>query len=354
LFAGCKDQIPTAQQMPLDLAPNYSATLSPSLQGLDTPHQCETLVLGERGALQYRSTRISLHYPQGIVRKANGKTRTFVYRRFDEDGVLLRQARCVLPDAPGARELAIARFRFGGDPRLLSGNAQARGGAGSSFPVGQTPGFSVSRSPDGESPPDCEEYRCYGDYEEIVVPGECTDGKSRGSDGVCYCDNGSDQPDCWLNPDDPENPPGGCDPAFDSCGGGGGGDDTYFDDENWDCHTTPECVLREPEPSEASAISSAIQQIKEHNPVCQDIKATAIAVNQNGSMIWDNRIKDEHNRTILADIHWDHHRNVFVFHFWRDGIDAKTVAHEAMHAMGWLHGGTYHGRSMREWESECT
>src|SRR5690625_933533 len=83
----------------------------------------------------------------------------------------------------------------------------------------------------------CPEGEICFELPPIDVIGECDEGKIRepGSDH-CVCENGSAEPDCWID-HDPHNPGGGdeCDPGLDNCGGGpgggGGGGDAHPDAE---------------------------------------------------------------------------------------------------------------------------
>ena len=154
-----------------------------------------------------------------------------------------------------------------------------------------------------------------------------------------------------------------CDPAAMAAGRCGG---ASVNDDYWDCYREPQCNLRDAYPPEIQAVQNAIHQIKVYkDPVCQVFRDNAQAMLNRGLQVWTNPIPAEEGGHVLADAHWTGAGPIF--HFWTQGINAKTVMHEAMHGTYWpndpdpmQHGRSYGGRVFDDtiqnggWETFCT
>lgn len=238
------------------MASGRAGTLPPPT--VDRAFQCFTSVRDESGVgPSYRYSTLNLDWPRGLLATAQNRVVWFRYIRWDDNGRVSRVANCVIPDGRGALMLALAKFR---DHRLTGGPPRSSLGLGT---IGNGATLKTSSSM-YESPGDCyydwgeDLWHCsdgcwyywdenappngsdlttqsstegdwvidHCDVDPIEVPG-CPTGKTWDEfEERCVCDNGSDEEDCWLPPDDP--PGDECDPDFEDCDGdgtGGGGDD---------------------------------------------------------------------------------------------------------------------------------
>jgi len=226
---------------------------------LATPFRCDTKVAERDQPDRHRSGQIYLHFPQPATAAAGGEIATFRYRRWTQDGVLSREAVCAIPRSSQALELVISRFRLSGNPLLL-------------LPVPGAGEANADDAPSGQGTmtlgmgDECDVDHC---LDEVIVDGQCSEGKYRALDGRCYCENGSIEDDCSEGSDGSIG--GECDPAFEICGGGGSGpsDGDSYTYENYDleeCNPDYErCVRYGPDDwtvGERAAVDGAIDVIR--------------------------------------------------------------------------------------------
>jgi len=232
---------------------------------------CYTQVGSRTRPVPFRVQRIQVELPREAWDEAAGESVFLQYRRFGRDGVLLRVARCRVPASRLAVDHLFDRFAFDRSSAGRTGSsALSRTGV-----VGLAQGWrvilgevrppvalgqlsdAVAMSMDGG---DCPEGgngtpECPIDgYEEI--PGTVCQDQEQTYDpdtDECYCENGSEEPDCWTDWDneDPDEP---CDPAFEECcnpdfddcdgesGGGGGGGGGGDGDGGSECGGEGPCV----------------------------------------------------------------------------------------------------------------
>lgn len=179
-------------------------------------------------------------------------------------------------------------------------------------------------------------------YEE-----QCTSGGGGGDDGGGTGGGSGGGDTC-----DPTAVIGGCDDY-----GGGGGDYTMGDDTDFDCHAFgPDCDLRDPYPTEREGVQNLINRIRTDDLTCGWIRDTAQGMVGHSLQVWDNKISAPGGGVVWGDAPYITKNGVTAFgmHLWTGGMDARIVAHEAMHGLEWLHGEVKNGRTMEQWEEFCT
>lgn len=186
------------------------------------------------------------------------------------------------------------------------------------------------------------------DGEGWVYVYACTDGGGSGGgddDGGAGGGSGGGGDTC-----DPTAVIGGCDDY-------GGGDDTMGDDTNFDCHAFgPGCDLRDPDSTERGGVQNLIDRIRTDDLTCSWIRDTAQGMVGHSLQVWDNKIYASGGGVVWGDAPYITKNGVTAFgmHLWTGGMDARVVAHEAMHGLEWLHGEVRNGRTMEQWEHFCT
>ena len=224
---------------------------------------CHTQMASRTRPLPFRVHRIEVELPKAAWEEAEGRTALLQYRRFSgSKGYVMRVARCRIPDSPLAVEALFQRFsssdpsvtyswsRAGGEPGAQDSSRGAwvigaltasesfdfRGARG----VSATSTATLEECPEGgDGSEDCP-YMIDGVENDQCHPNQEYDQAF----DECYCDNGSDEPDCWLDPEDEGSGDETCDPSFEECdgGGGGGGGGGGDDDSHLDTESCPNCT----------------------------------------------------------------------------------------------------------------
>jgi len=251
--------------LPLDGRFRVIAVRFPSVGELGV---CYTQIARVSRPLPFSRHRIEVEVPPGLESVEPHEMMTFEYVRYAPNGVVQRVARCRIPRSQFMLDQLTDRFSRGLqapqmppheslDDRIEASTRRAvphtgSTGGGTAEAGGLPWGVLIRllRDSDGVTPLFMEGEGCDFEWEEgegecnfegdpgCTLPGvgaecDCThDEQVRGEDGECFCENGSEYSDCWL--DDEEEI---CDdPAFQDCCDlfpdlcpdvppGGGGDD---------------------------------------------------------------------------------------------------------------------------------
>jgi len=332
---------------------------------------CYTQVTTRARPVPFTMDHITFEAPQAALDEADGASVLLEYRFRDSSGRIIEAARCRVPNSQVAIDQVFGQFAEHGLGARVSrpGASHTWGGT----PV--TGGLMVSGDPvpaslehivaamDGGPGGECDanpdpEYDCHvldGVYNGGGDGEQCASWHQEWDEDLleCNCANGSPEWDCWIDPDEPEDPYG-TDPEDDLPGGGGSNppppDD---DDEEEECrpHANPDCVHRYINdedawsPADSLALHNTIERVTANG--CHDIANKLTTMRTAGMFgMWDARIKP----AVAAAPVWGRYAGSApgeVYHefilVWsgkgRQASDGwniyRTFVHEALHALGY-------------------
>ena len=193
---------------------------------------CFTQVTKRDRPVPFTLDRIAFEAPQAAIDEADGATIVLEYRFLARSGRIIEAARCRVPKSQLAIDQVFGQFTEHGlgarRGTLKAALAKGTSGLANGWVVSVDPGSflpgGVVATMSGDGLCGTEENPCILDGVETE---QCDSGWQEWNEDLneCYCANGSDEWDCWLDPNPGGPGPGGPTPP----GGGAGGGDPVAD-----------------------------------------------------------------------------------------------------------------------------